>query len=46
MKMEKTAIEAMDISKEYKLRVGFMEEGGKRRKKSTNDMKIPALHIY
>ena len=47
MKMEEKSvmIEAIDISKEYKLRVGFMEEVKRRlrRKKSTNDMKIPAL---
>ena len=47
MKMEKESvmIEAIDVSKEYKLRIGFMEEVKRklRRRKSTNDIKIPAL---
>ena len=47
MKMEKESvmIEAIDVSKEYKLRVGFMEKMKRklRKKKSTIDMKIPAL---
>ena len=47
MKMEEESvmIEAIAVSKEYKLRVGFMEKVKRklRRKKSTNDMRIPAL---